>query len=94
MGTSFKNFERKDRNMDKFLELVYQSQIADEEDGGMWYKFFLDFIMELEDSVSEEKFEELRELLIDATTECNRFYAVKGMELAIGILNGTYVAKI
>lgn len=80
--------------MDKFLELVYQSQIADEPEGEMWYKFFLDFIMTLEDSVSAEKFEDLKELLIDAMTENNRYYGVKGMELAIGILNGTYVAKI
>lgn len=80
--------------MSRFLELVYQSQIADEEEGKEWYKFFLDFIMTLEGAVDEETFDKLYELFIDATTECNRFYAVKGMELAIGILNGTYVAKI
>lgn len=39
--------------MDKFLELVYQSQIADEEEGKEWYKFFLDFIMTLEGAVDE-----------------------------------------
>ncbi len=80
--------------MDKFLELVYQSQIADEPEGEMWYKFFLDFIMTLEGAVDEETFDKLYELLIDAITENNRYYAVKGMELAIGILNGTYVAKV
>lgn len=42
----------------------------------------------------KETFDKLYELLIDAITENNRYYAVKGMELAIGILNGTYVAKV
>lgn len=80
--------------MSRFLELVYQSQIADEEEGKEWYKFFLDFIMTLEGAVDEDTFDELYELLVDAITETNRYYAVKGMELAIGILNDTYVAKI
>ena len=80
--------------MSRFLELVYQSQIADEEEGKEWYKFFLDFIMTLEGAVDEDTFDELYELLVDAITKTNRYYGVKGMELAIGILNDTYVAKI
>ena len=44
--------------------------------------------------VSESVYDELLELLIDCTTDNNRFYAVEGMKLAIGIMDGTYVPKV
>ena len=44
--------------------------------------------------VSESVYDELHELLIDCTTDNNRFYAVEGMKLAIGIMDGTYVPKV
>lgn len=80
--------------MDKFLEIIYQNQIVDEEDGEKWYEFFLPLIMALEDTVSDRVFQELQELLIDAIAENNKYYCVKGMKLAIGIANGTYIPKV
>ncbi len=80
--------------MGKFLEIIYQNQVADEDEGSKWYEFFLPFILELEEAVSDETFSELEERLLDAIAENNKFYCVKGMELAIGIANGTYIPKV
>lgn len=80
--------------MNKFLEIVYASQIADEEQDGKWREFFEPLTERLKGIVSESVYDELLELLIDCTTESNRFYAVEGMKLAIGIMDGTYVPKI
>ena len=80
--------------MNKFLEIVYASQIADEEQGEKWREFFEPLMERLKEIVSESVYDELLELLIDCTTDSNRFYAVEGMKLAIGIMDGTYVPKI
>ena len=80
--------------MNKFLEIVYASQIADEEQGGKWREFFEPLMERLKGIVSESVYDELLELLIDCTTDSNRFYAVAGMKLAIGIMDGTYVPKV
>lgn len=80
--------------MNKFLEIVYASQIADEEQCGKWREFFEPLMERLKGIVSESVYDELLELLIDCTTDSNRFYAVEGMKLAIGIMDGTYVPKI
>lgn len=80
--------------MNKFLEIVYASQIADEEQGGKLREFFEPLMERLKGIVSESVYDELLELLIDCTTESNRFYAVEGMKLAIGIMDGTYVPKV
>lgn len=80
--------------MNKFLEIVYASQIADEEQSGKWREFFEPLTERLKGIVSESVYDELLELLIDCTTDSNRFYAVEGMKLAIGIMDGTYVPKI
>ena len=56
--------------------------------------FFEPLMKKLKGIVSESVYDELLGLLIDCTTDRNRFYAVEGMKLAIGIMDGTYVPKI
>lgn len=56
--------------------------------------FFEPLMEKLKGIVSESVYDELLELLIDCTTDSNRFYAVEGMKLAIGIMDGTYVPKV
>lgn len=56
--------------------------------------FFEPLMERLKGIVSESVYDELLELLIDCTTDSNRFYAVEGMKLAIGIMDGTYVPKV
>lgn len=57
-------------------------------------RIFEPLMERLKGIVSESVYDELLELLIDCTTDSNRFYAVEGMKLAIGIMDGTYVPKI
>lgn len=47
----------------------------------------------MKEIVSNEVFEELDELLTDCITENNAMYAVDGMKLAIGVLDGTFIPK-
>lgn len=61
---------------------------------GNGVNFFEPLMERLKGIVSESVYDELLELLIDCTTDNNRFYAVEGMKLAIGIMDGTYVPKI
>lgn len=54
---------------------------------------FAKFRNRLKEIVSNEVFEELDELLTDCITDNNAMYAVDGMKLAIGVLDGTFIPK-
>lgn len=74
--------------MDKFLEVIYTSQILESEKGEAYIKLFQPVLEILKKTLSEELYNEIFEKFIDCSTDCNRFYAVEGMKLAIGIMNG------
>ena len=80
--------------MDKFLEVIYSSQISTEEIGDEYLKFFAPVFEYLKKTLSNELYDEFLEKFSDCSSECNRFYAVEGMKLAIGIMNGTYVPNV
>lgn len=80
--------------MDKFLEIVYSNQFADSEKGEMYEEFYKPFMDNIKKIVSDEIYSELEELFNDCSTINNRFYAVEGMKLAIGIMDGTYIPTI
>lgn len=77
--------------MDKFLDIVYTNQISDSKDGDMYYEFFRPLLDKLKDLVSEKVYNELEEMFNNCATENNRFYAIAGMKLAIGVMDGTYI---
>lgn len=80
--------------MDKFLEIVYVNQLADSEKGEMYEQIYKPFMDKIKGIVSKEIYDELEELFNDCATENNRFYAVGGMKLAIGIMDGSYVPTV
>ena len=80
--------------MEKFLEIVYTNQFADGEKGDEFFKIFDPLLERLKELLSEKLYEEIEELFIDCCAENNSFYAVEGMKLAIGIMNGTYIPKV
>ena len=80
--------------MDKFLEIVYTNQLADSEKGDKFEEFFKPLMDKLKSTVSEELFNQFEDLFMDCAVENNRFYAVEGTKLAIGILDGTYITKV
>lgn len=77
--------------MDKFLEIVYTSQIGDRERGDTFEIMYKPLTDKLKSVVSPEVYKELETLFIDCSVENARFYAVEGMKLAIGIMDGSYI---
>lgn len=80
--------------MDKFLEIIYASQISDSEKGDTYIELFKPVLESLKKTLSKELYDDVFEKFVDCATESNRFYAVEGMKLAIGIMNETYTPKI
>lgn len=79
--------------MDKFLEVVYINQLASGENGDKFDEFFKPLMDKLRSTVSEELYEDFQEIFTNCAVDNNRFYAVEGMKLAIGIMDGTYIPK-
>lgn len=81
--------------MDNFLEVVCANQImATTEQGDKYIEIFEPFMNKLKDIVSDKVYSELKETFNSCVVENNSFYAVSGMKLAIGIMNGTYTPTI
>lgn len=77
--------------MDKFLEIVYSNQLADGEKGDKFSEFFSPFLEKLKATVSEELYNQFEEIFANCAVENNQYYAVEGMKLAIGIMDGSYI---
>lgn len=80
--------------MDKFLEIVYESQIEAYEIGDKYIEIFEPFMNRLNELVSNALYNELDELFNECMAANNSFYAVAGMKLAIGIQDGTFVPLV
>lgn len=80
--------------MDKFLEIVYSNQLGDSDKGDMYAEIYKPFMDKIKGIVSKEIYYELEELFNDCSTKNNSFYAVEGMKLAIGIMDGSYVPTV
>ena len=48
----------------------------------------------LKETVSEELYRDFEDLFLTCAVDNNRFYAVEGMKLAIGIMDGTYIPTV
>lgn len=59
--------------------------------GDEYEKIFEPALNKLRDLLSNKMFDEFEEIFIECAVECNKFYAVEGMKLAIGIMDGSYV---
>lgn len=80
--------------MDNFLEIVCDNQImATTEQGDKYIEIFEPFMNKLNDIVSDKVYSELEETFNSCAAENNSFYAVSGMKLAIGIMNGSYIPQ-
>ena len=80
--------------MDKFLEIVYSNQLADSDKGDKFEDFFKPLMNKLKETVSEELYSDFEDLFLTCAVDNNRFYAVEGMKLAIGIMDGTYIPTV
>lgn len=80
--------------MDKFLEIVYSNQLADSEKGDEFENFFAPLMDRLKGLLSESLYGEIEDLFMDCCVTNNKFYAVEGMKLAIGIIDGSYIPTV
>lgn len=80
--------------MEKFLEIVYMNQFSDGEKGDEFLRIFVPLLDRLKELLSEKLYDEIEQLFVDCCVQNNSFYAVEGMKLAIGIMNGTYIPKV
>lgn len=76
--------------MDKFLELSFTNHMRNNEEIVVPYEECFKPIVEfVEERLSQKACEDFTELLYDCYTEGLRYAGVIGMELAIGVMNGT-----
>lgn len=80
--------------MDKFLDVIYLSQLEDTETADKFEEIFSPMLERLKELLSEKLFEEIEELFTDCCVENNRFYAIEGMKLAIDIMDGNYTTRV
>lgn len=76
--------------MDKFLELSFMNHIRNNDNLITPYEDCFKPIMEFaRERLSEKVCDELEELLADCYTDALHIAGVMGMELSIGVMNGT-----
>lgn len=80
--------------MDKFLEIVYESQLSCESADDSYKKCFEPLLERLKSLLSETLYTEIEENLCSCAAEYGSFHATEGMKIAIGVMNGTHVMKI
>ena len=80
--------------MDKFLEIVFLNYADSTEADRSIEKHFEPLMAYLKEQVSQKIYKEIEDILSDCATNSSRYYAVEGMKLAIGVMNGTYVPDI
>lgn len=80
--------------MEKFLDIVYTNQIADSEDGDKYEEMFAPLLERLQGLLSKKLYDELQEIFNNCAVQNNRFYALAGMKLAIGVMDGTYIPTL
>lgn len=79
----------------QFLELSLRNHIRNNDNLLEPYEKIFEPIMEnLREKLSEKACDEIEELLNDCMTEALYVAGVLGMELAIGVMNGTIQQKI
>lgn len=76
--------------MDKFLELAFRNHTRQNEELVKPYEQYFEPVMKFaRERLSESACDELEELLMDCYVEALDYAGVLGMELAIGVMNGT-----
>ena len=77
--------------MDKFLESICTNQIMSSKQGDKYSELLEPFMSKLKEIVSDKVYCELEEKFNNCMIENNTYYAVAGMKMAVGILDGTFV---
>ena len=59
--------------------------------GDKYIEFFNPFLEKLKATVSEELYNQFEEIFTTCVVENNKYYAVEGLQPAIGIMDGSYI---
>ena len=74
-----------------FQKLFTQIKSQTPKKGDKYIEFFKPFLEKLKATVSEELYNQFEEIFTTCVVENNKYYAVEGMKLAIGIMDGSYI---
>lgn len=79
--------------MDEFLKVVYRGYATNDtnSESEKYAEFFKPMLEKIKRTVSEEIYGEIEDLFIDSVTANNEFYALKGMNLALDVIQKKYV---
>lgn len=79
--------------MDEFLKVVYRGYVTNDtnSESEKYAEFFKPMLEKIKRTVSEEIYGEIEDLFIDAVTASNEFYALKGMNLALDVIQKKYI---
>ena len=81
--------------MDKFLELSFINHLRNHDEIGLQIeKCFEPVLDALRERLSKKACDDIEEILSDCKTDAVYLAGVTGMELAIGVMNGTIKQKI
>lgn len=76
--------------MNKFLELSFRNHyLQNEEICGEYEELLQPLVQFVEERLSKQACDDFYEIFMDCTTEAFTYAGVTGMELAIGVMNGT-----
>ena len=79
--------------MDEFLKVVYRGYAINDNsaESDMFFEHFKPMLDKIKETVSEKVYIEIEEMFIDAANESSEFYALKGMNLALDVIQKKYV---
>lgn len=80
--------------MNKFLELSFKNHVLGGNLALDYEKCFEPLVEFVKERLSEKVSDEFEELCMDCTTEALWIAGVMGMELAIGVINGTIEQEV
>ena len=76
--------------MDKFLELSFRNHyLQNEEIAGEYEELLKPLIQFVEERLSKQACDDFYDIFMDCATDAFTYAGVAGMELAIGVMNGT-----
>lgn len=81
--------------MDKFLELSFRNHLRNHDEIGTQIEKCFEPVMDaLRERLSKKACDDIEEILSDCEMDVAYIAGVTGMELAIGVINGTIEQKI
>lgn len=79
--------------MDEFLKVVYRGYVVNDEaaEAEKYREFFQPMLNKIKETVSDKVYGQIEDLFMNGVCASNEFYAIKGMNLALDVIQKKYV---